>query len=81
MVAARGRSRSRGVRGEIARFRRSVGRGLDPAAGVCLMIPFLGHARVRSLRRGGIHAAREHCGCWAFVGCLLFILPCSEGNR
>ena len=47
------------VCGKIDRFHYPVGRAFTPAVPVCPTIPPLGRDRVRSMRRGGIYAARK----------------------
>ena len=53
-----------------------VGRGLDPAVPVRLMVPFLRCDRVWSMRRGGIDAARETVRALSIYGgtCRLFCI-------
>ena len=56
-----------------------VGAACMRPAAVCPMVPFFGRDRVRSMRRGGIDAARKHCGHCPLPGRLLFVLPCRAG--
>ena len=54
-----------------------VGRGLDPAVAVCPAVPFLRYDRVRSMRRGGIEAARRNTAALDVAGaarCLFCIV-------
>ena len=53
---------------------------MHAARHVCFTIPFFGCDGVWSMRRGGIHAAREHCGHCPLPGRLLFVLPCRAGD-
>ena len=58
----------------------SVGRAFTPAVPGCLTRPLFGCVGVRSMRRGGIDAAREkRYGRWAFTVCRVCILPCRAG--
>ena len=55
----------------------SVGRGLGPAVAVCPAVPFLRYDRVRSMRRGGNHAARRNTAALDVAGaarCLFCIV-------
>ena len=58
----------------------SVGAACMRPAAVYPTNPFFGRDRVWSMRRGGIDAARKHCGHCPLPGRLLFVLPCRAGD-